>query len=83
MAFAFVSFGLLLTKLLIVVTIMVVAYLIMPKPKRTKPDSTRDMENPTAEAGREIPVIFGTMTMKGLNVLDFTNKSISTYEIDA
>jgi hypothetical protein len=72
-----------LIKMLVVITVLVVAYLIMPKPKQSKPDSARDMENPTAEAGREMPVIFGTKTIKGLNVLDFTDKSISTYEIDA
>lgn len=73
----------LLVNLLVAVAISVVAYLIMPKPKQPKPDSARDIENPTAEAGREIPKIFGTLIIKGLNVLDFADKQIVTYEVTA
>ena len=72
-----------LVALLVSVTISIIAYLILPKPKQPKPDSARDFENPTAEAGREIPKIFGTVIVKGLNVLDFGDKQIVTYEVDA
>ena len=75
-------FGFLIA-LLISVAINIVAYLIMPKPKQPKPDSARDFDNPTAEAGREIPKIFGTVIVKGPNVLDFGDKQIVTYEVDA
>ena len=76
-------FGGFLVALLVSVAISVIAYLIMPKPKQPKPDSARDFENPTAEAGREIPKIFGTVIVKGLNVLDFGDKQIVTYEVEA
>lgn len=69
--------------LLIVVALTVISYLLMPKPKQPKPGAVQDLDNPTAEAGREIPVIFGTITVKGLNVLDFTEKSIRSYQVSA
>ena len=72
-----------LVQLLIAVVLMIVAYLIMPKPKQPKPQAATDADNPTAEAGREIPVIFGTVTMKGLNVLNFGWKSINTYMVNS
>jgi len=72
-----------LVALLVAVVLNVVAYLLMPKPKQPKPDSAKDADNPTAEAGKEIPVIFGSVTIKGINVLDFCDKSIRTYEIEA
>ncbi len=69
--------------LAIAVALLVVSYALMPKPKQPKPPSVQDLDNPTAEAGREIPVIFGTITEKGLNILDFTDKSIHSYEVKA
>lgn len=60
--------------LLIGLAFAVVGYLIMPKPKPPKPPAVKDMENPTAEAGRPIPVLFGTMTIKGSNILWFGEK---------
>lgn len=69
--------------LLIGLALAVVAYLIMPKPKVAKPDAAKDMESPTADAGRPVPVVFGTMTVKGLNVLWFGDKSTRTREINA
>lgn len=65
------------------VTLMVIAYAIMPKPKRDKPPASKDLQNPTAEAGRPIPVVFGTMTVKGSNILWFGNKRKREYEVDA
>lgn len=60
--------------ILLSLALMVVAYLIMPKIKQETPE-TKDLEDPTAEAGRPIPVLFGTVTVKGLNVLWFGEKS--------
>lgn len=60
----------------------VVAYLLMPKPKQPKPEAARDLENPVAEAGMPMPVVFGTVTVKGLNVLWFGDKQVSEYEIN-
>lgn len=63
--------------------ISIISYLIMPKPKAPKPEAAKDLEDPTAEAGRPIPVVFGTMTVKGLNVLWFGDKSKVTKKVKA
>ncbi len=55
--------------------------LLLPKVKKRKPESARDLEDPTAEAGRPIPVVFGTITVKGVNVLHFGDKSLRTYKV--
>lgn len=53
-------------------------YLLTPKPKTPKPDAATDYDDPTSEAGRPIPVVFGTITVKGLNLLWFGDKQIRT-----
>jgi predicted phage tail protein len=58
-----------------------ISYALTPKPKQPKPEAAKDLENPVAEAGKPIPVVFGTMTIKGVNVLWFGEKSISTYKV--
>lgn len=60
--------------------ILFILDLLTPKPKKTKPDATKDLEDPTAEAGRPIPVVFGTITVKGLNVVWFGDKRSHTYK---
>lgn len=60
--------------LLIGLAINILAYLIMPKPKKDKPEEAKDLEDPVAEAGMPIPVVFGTLTVKGLNILWFGDK---------
>jgi hypothetical protein len=57
-----------------------ISFLLRPRvPKR--PDVTQDLENPTADAGRPIPVVFGTITVKGLNVLHFGDKAQRTHMV--
>lgn len=67
--------------LLLAIVFQVVAYLLMPKPKTQKPEAAKDMETPTADAGRPIPVVFGAVTVKGLNVLWFGDKRIDTSKV--
>lgn len=66
---------------LVAVAINIIAYVITPKPKAPKPEAARDAEAPTAEAGKPIPVVFGTITVKGLNVLWYGDTSMNTYEV--
>ncbi len=73
----------LLVSLAMAVAVSVVAYLLTPKPKLPKPPAVRDLENPVAEAGKPIPVVFGSVRVKGLNVLWFGNKYYVEREIDA
>lgn len=70
-----------LVTLLVAVAIQIIAYILLPKPKQPKPDAAKDLEDPTAEAGRPIPVVFGSVLVKGGNVLWFGQKSIRTYKV--
>ena len=60
--------------LLLGIGLAILGYILTPKPKMPKPDAVKDMDDPTAEAGRPIPVSFGTVTIKGLNILWFGEK---------
>lgn len=69
--------------LLLAIVFQVVAYLLMPKPKQTKPEAAKDMDDPTADAGRPVPVVFGTITVKGLNVLHFSDKVAHSFNVSS
>lgn len=69
--------------LLLAIIFNVIAYLLAPKPKRQKPPEAKDLDNPSADAGRPIPVVFGTVTIKGLNVLWYGDKSKETKKVSA
>jgi hypothetical protein len=60
-----------------VVSVALTAIFLRPKPP--KPASTSDLEDPVAEAGKPIPVVFGTVTVKGLNILWSGNKWKANY----
>lgn len=53
---------------------MVLGYLLMPKPKVVRPETT-EMEGPTSEAGRAIPVLFGDKIIKDPNYLWWGEKT--------
>lgn len=67
--------------LLVGLAINVVAYLLMPGPKKQKPPAAQDMDSPVAEAGKPIGRVFGTVTIKGGNVLWSGDKSKHEYEV--
>ncbi len=62
-------------QLLLGVVLNIAAYLLMPKPKNDQPASTRDLDDPTADAGRPVPVVFGSMRVQSLNVLWYGEKA--------
>lgn len=66
----------------VAIAVNIVSYMLAPKPKQPRPDAVRDLEGPTAEAGRPLPIPFGRVTIKGLNVLHYGDKSTNTYEIE-
>ncbi len=51
------------------VVALAVSYAMMPKPQSQSPAGLGDIQAPTAEEGREIPVLFGTRDIKGPNVV--------------
>lgn len=65
------------------IAISVLSYVLMPKPKMPTQEAARDLELPTAEAGRPIPVIFGEGTVKSPNVLFYTDVNSHEYEVNA
>lgn len=65
------------------VALTAITYLLSPHPKKAQPDSTTDLQDPTTEAGKPIPVPFGTITVKGLNCLWYGDKSFQTKKVPA
>jgi len=57
------------TQLLWFAITSVLSYALRPKPPAPKPASLQDVQAPTADDGREIPVVFGTVWVRGPNVL--------------
>lgn len=69
--------------LLLAIAFNVIAYLLAPKPPKVQPPEVKDLDDPTADASRKIPVLFGTIPIKGVNVIAFHDKNSRTYEVDA
>ncbi len=49
----------------------VLSYVLAPKPKvqNATPASLQDFDVPTADDGRPVPVVFGTVVIRGPNVV--------------
>lgn len=54
-----------------------VSYALAPKPEKPKPAELDDFQFPTAEEGRPIPVVFGTVRITGANVIWYGDLSSS------
>lgn len=67
--------------LIIGIGLQIVGYLLMPKPKTPKPPAATDLENPTAEAGRPVVVVFGTLTIYGTNILWYGEKTLAERDV--
>jgi hypothetical protein len=55
--------------IVVFIVALVAAYAKMPKPQSQPPAGLGDIKAPTAEEGREIPVLFGTRDIEGPNVV--------------
>lgn len=60
-------------QLLIGVGLMILGYILMPK-QATQKQEISELESPTAEAGKAIPVVFGDELIQELNILGFWDK---------
>lgn len=67
-----------LVQLAIGVGIQILGYLIGPKPPGQEPPTVDDLQDPTAERGRPIIVIMGSITIRSPNNLGFWDKEIRT-----
>ena len=59
----------------------IAVYALTPKPQSQPRPELEDLQVPTAEAGREIPVLFGCRDIRGANVVwygDFKTEPIKT-----
>lgn len=55
--------------LAIIVASLVLSYALAPKPPQPKQPEISDVDAPTAEEGKAIPVVFGTVWVTGPNVI--------------
>jgi len=55
--------------LAILVVSVVLSVALAPKPPKPRPPELGDVEAPTAEEGKAIPVVFGTVWITGANVI--------------
>lgn len=60
--------------LAISIVVQVIGYLLMPKPKEPKPPSLEDFQFPTSTSGRSRPVVFGSIEVRGGNLLSAHDK---------
>lgn len=51
------------------IVLLVIGIAMIPKPKSAPPPGINSIRVPTAEVGREIPVLFGTRKIEGPNVV--------------
>ena len=70
-----------IVQILVSIAMSLLAYMLAPKAKTAKPEAAAEMENPTADAGRPIPVVFGTITVKGPNFLWYGDKKVIEYSV--
>lgn len=54
---------------IVFIAAFVLSYALMPKPQTQPPAGLGDIKAPTAEEGREIPVLFGTRDIESPNVV--------------
>lgn len=71
------------TLIAILVVAAYVSYAMAPKPPSPKPAVLTDFDVPTAEENREIPVVFGTVTITGPNCIWYGNLRAEQAEVDA
>lgn len=71
-----------IAQLLVAIALNLLVLVITPRPKGPKPTAVEQGENPTAEAGRAIPKLWGTARISETNVLGFWDKSTRQYKVN-
>lgn len=70
-------------QVVVALVLMVVSYLLMPKPKQSSNTDAGSLDDPKASAGSPVKVVFGTVTIKDPNVLWYGDKSTHTFKVKA
>jgi hypothetical protein len=55
--------------LVVIIVAALISVALAPKPPEPKPAALSDIDAPTAEEGRPIPVVFGSVLIRGANVV--------------
>ena len=63
-----------LLQIIIGLIINVIGYVLLASAQKPKPNEVRDMDDITADAGRPVPVVWGSGTIKGLNIIEVWDK---------
>lgn len=58
-----------------------VSYALAPKPPKPKSAQLEDFEIPTAQQGRPIPVVFGSPTITGPNVVWYGDLNVKDVKV--
>ena len=56
-------------QLIVWIVTALVQYALAPKPPKPQAAELKDFDAPTAEEGRPVPVVFGTVLVKSANVV--------------
>lgn len=59
--------------------LMIIGYLLMPKPKKEKPREVSELESPTADTSSPWSVVFGDIVFKEMNYLWWGDKSYARH----
>ncbi len=59
----------LVAKIAVLIVLQVVSNVLRDKPDGPSPGNLKDFDIPTADESRPIPVVFGTVLVKGSNVV--------------
>ena len=70
-----------LIQVLIAIAIDVVSYMLTPRPKQSRAAASQDLQDPTAETGKPIAKVFGTVLATSPNLLWYGDKSKTDREI--
>ena len=62
------------TSILVSVALSVISFALQSRIKQARPPQAAEMENPTASAGKPLPVVFGTVMVKAPNNLGYWDK---------
>ena len=68
-------------QLIIGLAFLVASYLLAPKIKKSKGPAFEDPEDPQAEAGIPIPILFGRKRKRALNCIALADKSKTTKKV--
>lgn len=70
-------------QLIIMIIMMIISYVLTPRPKSGDNAPPDALQAPTADASRPIPVVFGTITIKSPNCLWYGDISQQTLKVKA